>query len=1068
MLNAIIQFALRQRGFVLAAAVALLVIGGMTIQQLPIDVLPDLTRPRVTIVTECRGMAPEEVERLVTIPIEIAVNGTPGQVAVRSQSDIGLSVIYVEFDWGSDVYQCRQIVSERLDIARQNLPADFQPRLAPLSSLLGQIMLVGLWTELPADDPNATTPMELRTMADWVIRPRLQNVRGVSEVIVMGGEKKQYHVLIDIHELHRFDVTLQDVESALRQSNYNVNGGFVERNSKEFLVRGVGRMRDADQLKSIVVGRDEDRAVLLENVASIEPVGQPKRGDAAINGFPAVVLTIQKQPATDTRVLSDSIRTAIGELRGAMPEGVRLEVTYQQSDFIDASIGNVVDALRDGTVLVIIVLILFLLNVRTTVITLVTIPVSIVITALVFRYFELSINVMTLGGIAVALGELVDDAIVDVENIYRRLRQNAASDSPQPVLKVIYLASVEVRNSIIFSTVLVILAFAPVFALGGITGRLFVPLGIAYIVSILASTAVSLTLTPVLSWLLLSNTGKGRDSSVQRSDTFLVHGIKSFVTPLIRLSMTRFGFSALFLSSLVAVVLSCLFVVKMGKEFLPTFDEGATQLNLYAEPGTSLSTSSEISKLAAMKLSELVKEDANEADNSAAEDNGSGPDRFIQFFTAKTGRAENDEHIMGVNTTEYTITPIKDSEIGREESLKRIAEVATDIPGVQNETEQPIAHLISHMLSGVTAQIAVKLYGDDLDTLVRKGNEMRDAIATIPGLKPPFVEQQQVVPQLQVIPDYAQLAAYKLNAQDVLRVVETAMQGRVVSTMVEQERSFDVVMRFSDEHREDVTELKRLAIDLPSGGSVPLSTLATVRYGTGRNTIQRDDARRRIVVRVNTDGRDLESAVAAIRDVIDQQIELPQGYHVHLSGLFEAQQAATRRILILSAVSVLAILFVLYSVYQSFSIALQIVYSLPLAFAGGVFALWLTDQSLTVSAMVGFISLGGIAARNGLLLVSNYLHETDDDGTITQKSILAGSLERLTPVLMTTLTTAIGLLPLIWSSHLPGRELLYPVATVLVGGLFTSTLCEFLIRPGMFYYFGPAVIKDNATEDIFV
>lgn len=1055
MLNAIIQFALRQRAFVLVAALALLVIGGTTIQQLPIDVLPDLTRPRVTIVTECQGMAPEEVERLVTIPIEIAVNGTPGQVAVRSQSDIGLSVIYVEFDWGSDVYQCRQIVSERLDIARQNLPDNLQPRLAPLSSLLGQIMLVGLWTELPADDPDATTSMEMRTLADWVIRPRLLNVRGVSEVIVMGGQKKQYHVLIDIHELHRFDVTLEDVESALRQSNYNVNGGLIEQNSQEFLVRGIGRMRDRDQLNSIVVGRDADRAVLLENVAKIEPVGQPKRGDAAVNGFPAVVLTIQKQPGADTRAISDAIQAAIDELQVATPEGVRLEVTYQQSDFIDASIGNVIDALRDGTILVIVVLILFLLNVRTTVITLITIPVSIVITAIIFRYFELSINVMTLGGIAVALGELVDDAIVDVENIYRRLRQNAASRSPKPVLKVIYRASVEVRNSIIFSTVLVILAFAPVFALGGITGRLFVPLGVAYILSILASTAVSLTLTPVLSWLLLSNTGKKGQASGPRSDTFLVRAIKAFVSPLVRLSMNRFGFSTLFLLSIVAIGLSGLFVVQMGKEFLPSFDEGATQLNLYVESGTSLETSSEISKLAAMKLTELVSKESNDADGSQDDDSGNHQERFIKYFTAKTGRAENDEHIMGVNTTEYTIAPIKDTDVGREENLKRIAELATDIPGVQNETEQPIAHLISHMLSGVTAQIAVKLYGDDLDTLVRKGNEIRDAIATVEGLKPPIVEQQQVVPQLQIIPDYNQLAAYKLNADAVLRVVETAMQGRVVSTMVEQERSFDVVMRFAKEHRESIVELKRLAIELPDGGSVPLSTLATVRSGAGRNTIKRDDARRRIVVRVNTDGRDLESAVAAIRDVIDQQIELPQGYHVHLSGLFEAQQAATRRILVLSAVAVLAILFVLYSVYQSFSIALQIVYSLPLAFVGGVFALWLTNQSLTVSAMVGFISLGGIAARNGLLLVSNYLHETDDNGVITQQSILAGSLERLTPVLMTTLTTAFGLLPLIWSAHLPGRELLYPVATVLVGGLFTSTLCEFLIRPGMFYFFGP-------------
>ena len=907
--------------------------------------------------------------------------------------------------------------------------------------------------------------MEMRTLADWVIRPRLLNVRGVSEVIVMGGEKKQYHVLIDIHDLHRFDVTLQDVENALRESNFNVNGGFIERDAQELLVRGIGRVQNVAQLNSVVVGRESGRAVLLENIATIKPVGQPKRGDAAVNGFPAVVLTIQKQPGTDTRRLSDSIQTAIGELKTAMPAGVQLEVTYQQRDFIDASIGNVIDALRDGTLLVIVVLILFLMNARTTVITLVTIPVSIVITALVFRYFNLSINVMTLGGIAVALGELVDDAIVDVENIYRRLQQNAASDSPESVLKVIYRASMEVRNSIIFSTVLVIIAFAPVFALGGITGRLFVPLGIAYIVSILASTVVSLTLTPVLCWLLLSKTGKQKAAKQQDGDTLFVRAIKACVAPLIKLSMNRFAFSVLLLSSLIAIGLSCLFVVRMGKEFLPTFDEGATQLNLYAEPGTSLATSSEISKLAAMKLSGLVQKDSADS-GEVNDDRDEQPERFIRYFTAKTGRAENDEHIMGVNTTEYTITPVLETEKGREEILEQIAELATDIPGVQNETEQPIAHLISHMLSGVTAQIAVKLYGDDLDTLVRKGNELRDKIATIPGLKPPFLEQQQVVPQLQIIPDYAQLAAYKLTASDVLRVVETAMQGRSVSTMVEQERSFEVVIRFSDPYRENVDELKRLAIDLPDGGVVPLSTVATVHISAGRNTIQRDDARRRIVVRVNTDGLDLESAVTAIRKMVDEEIELPPGYHVSLSGLFEAQRAATQRILILSSIAVLAILFVLYSVYGSLSIALQIVYSLPLAFVGGVFALWLTDQSLTVSAMVGFISLGGIAARNGLLLISNYLHEPAADGLITEQSILAGSLERLTPVLMTTLTTAIGLLPLIWSSHLPGRELLYPVATVLVGGLFTSTLCEFLIRPGMFFFFGPERAELVAEEEL--
>jgi CzcA family heavy metal efflux pump len=806
-------------------------------------------------------------------------------------------------------------------------------------------------------------------------------------------------------------------------------------------VRGIGRVHSIDQLKRIVIRADADRAVLLENVAKIVPSAQVKRGDSTVNGKPAVVLTIQKQPMADTRMLSDEIMAALDEMRPGLPADIKLEITYQQRDFIDHSVWNVVDALRDGSILVVIVLFLFLFNVRTTLITLTAIPVSIVVTALVFRYFNLSINVMTLGGIAIALGELVDDAIVDVENIYRRLRQNSLKENPAPVLKVIYEASVEVRNAIIISTLLVLIVFAPLFALSGISGRMFIPLGISYIVSIIASTVVSLTLTPVLSYMLL---GK-MQARKQRQDSFVVQGLKVGFAPLIRLSMTPLGFSLMFLSTLVAVVVSGLLAYRMGQEWIPKFDEGATQLNLFAEPGTSLSTSMTIGGNANRQLQKLVH----------SEDN---PEGFIQYFTGRTGRAENDEHVMGVNTTEYTISLVEGHDKSRKEIIDAIEDAALLLPNVQNETDQPIRHMISHLISGSTAEIAVKLFGDDLDTLVRKGKEIEAAISTVPGIKPPKMEQQQLIPQLRIEPDYEQLAAYKLSVARVFEMVETAMQGRIVSKMIEQERNFDIVIRFPDEYRKNFEELGRIPIETPGGGSIPLSTIARIYEYAGPNTINREDARRRIIVRVMTQESDLATAVAAIRKKVEESVELPEGYFVQYGGQFEAQRTATQQILILSVVAIFAVFMLLYSTYSSVNIALQILIALPIAFIGGVLALKLTGQVFTTSAMVGFISLGGIAARNGLLLVSTYLassQSSESGNEISYDAILYGSLERMTPVLMTTLTTGIGLMPLIIAGNMPGREILYPVATVIVGGLITSTVCEFLIRPGLFFFFGP-------------
>lgn len=1036
MLNAVIQFALRNRAIILCAALAVIVLGTLAIQSLPIDVLPDLTRPRVAIITECPGMAPEEVEREVTIPLETAVNGAAGVTAIRSASDVGLSVVNIDFDWNSEIYRSRQIIAERMSLVTDQMPDGIKPALGPVSSLLGQIMMVGMWSEADEGQPR-TDPIEIRTIADWEVKKRLQNISGISQVITIGGGRKQYHVLVDIHHMHKYEVSLSDIERALQSSNLNVNGGYVDQHSQEFLVRGLGRMQDPEELKKIVVRSDSSRAVLLEHVAEIKEAAQVKRGDSSVNGEPAVVLTIQKQPGADTRLISDQVKQAIKELRPGLPADVRIETTYEQREFIDHSIGNVVEALRDGSILVVVVLFLFLFNLRTTLITLTAIPVSIVVTALVFQFFELSINVMTLGGIAVALGELVDDAIVDVENIFRRLKENSVKpvSERQPVLKIVYEASLEVRHAIIISTILVIVVFAPLFALSGIEGRLFVPLGIAYIVSILASTIVSLTLTPVLAYFLLGKT----NYLSGKHDSIVVKQLHQIVRPLVTSSLNWNRLVVWMTMAFLATVLSGVYVYNMGKNFLPTFDEGSTQLNIFSQPGTSLASSLKFSEQANEKLKSLL----------LTEDNPTGP---IEHFTCRTGRAENDEHVMGVHISEYVISLNPENTLTKNEIEETLENLGDSIAGVGREIEQPIAHLISHMISGVSAQIAIKLFGDDLELLMRRANEIESAIADIPGITEPVVEQQQIIPQLRIEPDYDQLAAYQLNASEVFEMVETAMLGKIVSKLVQGERIFDIVVRFPEQYRKDFGLLGRLPIDLPNGGSVALSSLAKIYEYGGPTTINREDARRRIVIRLNARDTDLETAVNEIEKRIAEQVELPPGYFVQLGGQYQAQQSATKRILLLSLVALVVVFVVLYSTFNSINLVVQILTALPIAFVGGVLMLVFTRQPMTVAAMVGFISLGGIAVRNGLLLVSTYL-DLAEDGPMTPDIITKGSLDRMTPVLMTTLTTGIGLLPLIIFGNLPGREILFPVASVIVGGLVTSTLCEFLIRPGLFYHF---------------
>ncbi len=1032
MLNSIIKFALDNRLLVILAAMIVAFYGVRSAIELPIDVLPDITRPRVSILTECPGFAPEEVEALVTLPLESALNGATGVETIRSSSDIGLSVIQVEFGWDQEIYRARTIVQERLAGVVGDLPVGVEPKLTPISSLLGQIMMIGIWSE-----DGTTGPIQLRTLADWTVRKRLTQIKGVAGVISMGGGKQQFQVLIDPHNAHQFDVSITEIEEALAASNVNVAGGYLEDASQEFVIRGIGRVKSIEDIEQIVVKRQSKRSVLVKDVARVVIGAQTKRGDSSVNGKPAVVLTIQKQPQADTRQLTQEIKDALESLRAAMPDDVRIQTTYEQREFIDYSVGNVIEAIRDGTIFVILILILFLLNVRTTLITLTAIPLSLMTTFLVFRYFGFSINVMTLGGLAVALGELVDDAIVDVENIFKRLKENARLEESQRenVAKVIYEASSEVRKAIINSTIIVILVFTPLFALSGIEGRLFVPLGVAYIVSILASTVVSLTVTPVLSYYLLPRSG----AVGKGSDTITMRFLKSMFQPVIRFSMTKLGFMLSLVSTLLLVVFSGLIVWQIGKDFLPPFDEGATQANLFLPPGASLDNSRRISKIAEDRLLQMVRSDAN-------------PDAPFVWFTSKSGRAEEDEHVMGVNTTEITLSLNPDNKMSQDKLVKLLQDELGDITGATLEAEQPIGHMIGHMLSGVAAEIGVKIYGENLTVLKNKADEVKAILSEIDGLTEPIADQQQMVKQLRIVMKPEQLARYGLNSDYVNRMVETALRGRVISSVLVGQKSFDLMVRFDEPYRRDTDNLERMPVELPDGSRVPLSEVADVsRDAVGPNTINRENSQRKMVIRVNTLDRDLISAVEEIESKLKETLTLPESYFWQMGGQFEAQRSATQKILLLGGLALVGIFVVLFSNFQSVSLVLQILVALPVGFIGGAIGLMLTDQTLSIPATVGFISLGGIAIRNGILLMESY-QRFDEEGFGLKESVVRGSLDRLAPVLMTTLTTGFALLPLVIHGTMPGKEILYPVATVILGGLITSTIAEYLLRPGLYYF----------------
>ena len=1035
MLNAIIRFSLHHRLLVIAAALLVLGYGGWQLVHLPIDVFPDLNRPRVTVMTEVPGMAPEEVEALITFPMEAALNGATGVQAVRSSSGVGISVVNVEFNWGTNIYIDRQIVAEKLSLVADRMPEGVKPQLAPISSIMGQIMIVGMWSE-----GNKTSPMEIRTLADWVVRQRLLTIPGVSQVLPMGGGRKQFQVLVNPDSMLSFGVNLHEIEAALEKSNSNVTGGYLDgQGPNEFLVRSLGRLQSVEDLRKLVVKIRSGRPVLLTQVANVIEGPEVKRGDSSafvreedgrFAGGPCVILTVNKQPGTDTRQLTEHVTDALKELQTSLPPDIRIAPElYQQKTFIDLAIDNVIAALRDGGILVAVILFIFLLNFRTTFITLTAIPLSIVVTGLVFKWFDMSINTMTLGGLAVAIGELVDDAIVDVENIFRRLRENRHRANPKPALLVVFQASAEIRNSIVFSTLIIVLVFIPLFALSGMEGRLFTPLGIAYIVSILASLVVSLTVTPVLCYWLLPNSRVTH----REKESLLLRGLKWLAARVIGLSL-RMPKSVL-IAAVAAVVVSGIAMSRMQNDFMPPFDEGVAQLNVLLPPGTSLQRSKEVAQMVERRLQKI---------------------RGVEGFVARTGRAELDEHVIGVNMSEFIISFDPKSGHSREEVLDEIREAMADIPGIVTSVEQPLAHLISAMLSGVQAQVAIKLYGDDLDVLRAKVKEMQKIVGGVPGVKDLMPEPQISIPQLRIELNRDQLARYGLTTGDVNEFIETAMHGKVVSEVLQGQRTFDLFVRLDERYRENLEALGRLSLDLPEGGTTPLSSVATIYQAGGPNTINREQVRRRIVLQCNTAGRGLVDVVQDIKTRLKPvEASLPTGYFIEYGGQFQSQQTASRMIAVLFTLSLAGMFLVLFTMFRSVNFSLQVMAALPMAFIGAVAAIVVTGQTLTIASMVGFISLCGIATRNGILLLDHYLHLVKYEGeTWSREMIVRAGQERLAPVLMTALTAGIGLVPLAMAAGQPGKEILYPVATVIIGGLISSTLLEFFVRPALFWTIG--------------
>ena len=1102
MLNQIIALALKNRLAVLVAAVVLVVYGTYQLAQMPVDVFPDLNRPTVTILTESAGLAPEEVEVLVTRPIEFLLNGATGVQRVRSASGIGLSVVWVEFEWGSDIYKDRQIVTEKLQLARERLPKETNPVMAPISSIMGEIMLVGLRSnaELKSPQEKSGKAQELRTLAEFNVRNRLLAVEGVSQVTVMGGILRQYQIITSPDRLAAQDITLQQLVDAAEKANVLAGGGIMERGAQETLIRISGQSLALEDIENTPILWRDPRAVLIKDVAEVRFGGPVKRGDGGVwikeqgvvNGGSSVILSIQKQPNANTLRLNSQIERVLDELQKDLPQDIRIEQRiFKQADFIQAAIDNVVEAIRDGVIWVFVVLFIFLWNFRTSIITLTAIPLSLLITVLIFTYFGVSINTMTLGGIAVAIGELTDDAIVDIENIFRRLRENRHKPSPDNPLKVVFLASSEVRNSIVYATLIVCLVVLPLFAMTGLEGRMFAPLGLAYVVSLLASLVVSLTVTPVLASYLLPSAKFMQHAA----DPFLLRWLKWIDERVLRFAL-RHPWPIL-ITTLTLAVMSKLVVFWMGSEFLPPFNEGTLTISLQTEPGTSLQESQRIAERTERLLLDVPE---------------------VLSVSRRTGRAEMDEHAEGVNSSEIDVRLAEHAQPKagwywaglravpglhgwgvitegrpRDEVVADIRDRITNIPNVKVNIGQPISHRLDHIMSGVRAQVAVKIFGEDLRELRNAAQDAQSHMSEVPGVVDLQIEPQVEISQLRLKVRRIEAARYGLAPGDVARMLETAYKGLVVSEVLDEDRRFPVVVWYEESARNDPGEINKTILDTPSGRKVALGQVAEVLDTTGPNTLNRENVQRRIVVSCNVQGRDLASVVTAIQGALTPVEEtirnLPGNYRIEYGGQFEAQQQANFRLGLLGSLSVLGVFMLLWKCLESWQAALQVLLvNIPLAALGSVIMLmainrpswealqaasvwqwpkvWAQATTLSVAHWVGFITLIGIVSRNGIMMISHYIHLMKHEGEkFDEHMIIRGSLERLAPVLMTAFVAIIGLVPLALGAGQTGKEILHPLAIVVIGGLIDSTLMDQFVTPAVFFLFGRKVYQHKPGFD---
>ena len=1051
MLNRMIQWSLANRAVILGLSLVILALGLHSGLSLPVEVLPDLTKPTVIILTEAPGLAPEEVETRVTQPLESALMGVAGLTRLRSNSDVSLSLVYAEFGWDADIYKARTLVQERLQSARAQLPPGVEPFMTPVASLMGEILLVGVRSTSKEGQPGFIPPRDVRGLADWTIKRRLQSVPGIAEILNMGGGVKQIEVQPDPYRLQAHDVSFAQLEEAVARAATTTTGGFLNTGPTEIMVRNLAMTTDLGEIARTVIKHVNDRPITIADVATLAWGIEPMRGDATVSQAPektptyGVIMSITKSPGFDTRALTEQIKAALAELQPAFPAGVETTLLFQQKDFIDHAIGNLQEAIRDGAIMVTVVLFLFLLNFRTTFITLMAMPMSFAITLLTFQWLGITVNSMTLGGLAVAIGMVVDDAIVDVENVFRRLRENAASPHPQPKLQVIGRASGEVRNSILYATILIILVFLPLLGLSGVEGRLFAPIAVATIISMVASFAVSLTLIPVLcSFLLNPKTGR------THADGPFVRLMKN----VLRHTALRAGldFPAPVLG-LVFIGMTAAFLLypKMGKDFLPAFREETALIAATSAPGTSLDEMNRISDVIETQILAVPE---------------------VRKVGRRLGRAERGDHVVPVSTAEFDVD-FREAEgaaaghgRSRKEILDDLSRRLKTIPGIFAVVGGPLADRIGHMLSGVSAPVAIKVFGPDLDTLRRLGTEVQTVAKTIPGFEDAKLDQQSSIPQLRIEADRARATAYGVTPGSLNEQLSALIGGKAIGELREGQRTVNLVIRLPLEWRDSPEKIARLPIETESGRRIPLSLVADVREAKGPNVIFRENSQRRFTIAIKPAARDAGVLVARLQDEVRAKVKLPEGYFITYEGEFRAQQDATRRIAIFGAVVFVVIVFLLYGYFQSLSLALQVMLSIPLSLVGGLVYTWLKVDNISIATLVGFIAVGGVAARNGIMMLSHYLHLMRHEGEgFTRAMVERGTLERMVPVLMTALAAGIALVPLVLAGDQPGKEILHPVAVVIVGGLVSSTLLEFLVRPLVFFHFGRKAAAQALARD---